>query len=137
MRSIKMTATVLVLAIVIVAGIYISRKGIAGATAAVDKAGMFSQRSSNPNLSARLIRFGQVAYDRGQYLEAKHFFQKAITADPSNATAWKKYNSAFLSLISEKVATDPVFLPDMKPQTGRPAASQPKSVKTAPAEDGC
>ncbi len=137
MKSIKMTAIVLVSAIVIVAGIYISRKGIAGATAAVEKAEICPKRTSDPNLSARLIRFGQVAYDRGQYMEAKHFFQKAVTADPSNATAWKKYNTAFLSLIAEKVATDPVFMPEMETQTGRPAASQPKSGKTAPADDGC
>lgn len=137
MKSVKMTAIVFVLAIAIVAGIYISRKGIAGATAAVEKAEICPKRISDPNLSARLIRFGQVAYDRGQYLEAKHFFQNAITIDPSNATAWKKYNSAFLSLISQKVATDPVFLPEMEAQTGRPAVSQPKSVKAAPAEDGC
>lgn len=137
MRSIKATAIILVLGIVIATGIYISRKGIADAAAAAENAGIYPQQTIDPNLSARLIRFGQVAYNRRQYLEAKHFFQKAIIADPSNATAWKKYNSALLSLISEKVASDPIFLPDMESQSGRPAASQPKPAKTAPADDGC
>ncbi len=88
-------------------------------------------------LCDRLIRFGQVAYDRGQFAEAKHFFQKAIMVYPSNVAAWKKYNMALLSLISAKVETDPAFLPELVPDTGSRPTKQQKDRTSSTQDDGC
>lgn len=86
----------------------------------------------------RLIRFGQTAYDRGQFAEAKHFFQKAITVYPAHAAAWKKYNMALLSLISAKVETDPAFLPDPPSDAVHSPLQGPKAIpQTDNQNDGC
>lgn len=89
-------------------------------------------------LAERLIRFGQTAYDRGEFNEAKNFFQKAITIYPANLAAWKKYNMALLSLISAKVETDPDFLPSPSPNSpGKPAQGPQTIPQTEASEDGC
>lgn len=78
-----------------------------------------------------------MAYDRGQYAEAKHFFQKAVMVYPSHLAAWKKYNMALLSLISSKVETDPAFLPELAPAGTSPAPQRKSSTAAGGQDDGC
>ena len=51
---------------------------------------------------AKMIRFGDEAYQRSRYLDAKEYFRKAIKADPSSTQAWKKYDLAVLYSLAEK-----------------------------------
>jgi len=51
----------------------------------------------------RMLRFGQEAYARGKYLDAKEFFRKAVQADPSSLKAWRYYDQAVLFGLAEKV----------------------------------
>jgi tetratricopeptide (TPR) repeat protein len=97
-----------------------------------------AERSApDPQFCERLIRFGQVAYNRGQFPEAKHFFQKAITVDPANSAAWRKYNMALLAIISARVEKDPGFLPQFSLQPGNSDAPPQNPSNTTEEDDGC
>lgn len=121
MKPIKAIAIVSVLASIISVAIYLSFNSQMESVAAVDSDDTTATEHQR-HLCERLIRFGQVAFERGQIAEAKHFFQKAIKVDPSHPAAWKKYNMAFLALISAKVETDPAFLPNFSTDAGASAA---------------
>ena len=56
-------------------------------------------------LCARMIRFGQEAYARGKYLDAKEYFRKAVKADPTSLKAPK------MGLYNRKIG----FAHDRKP----------------------
>jgi Tfp pilus assembly protein PilF len=43
-------------------------------------------------LCARMLRFGNEAYARGKYLDAKEYFRKAVKADPTSLKAWRYYD---------------------------------------------
>jgi hypothetical protein len=136
MKAIKLTLMVGLPALFFMAGIYVAgHYQLRSATAGP------APESASPardlELCQRLIRFGQVAYDRGQFLEAKHFFQKAIVVYPSHVAAWKKYNMALLSLISAKVETDPAFLPELAPATGAPPLPKQQPPASASEGGGC
>ena len=45
-------------------------------------------------LCAKMLRFGKQAYMRGQYLNAKEYFRKAVQADPASLVAWRYYDLA-------------------------------------------
>jgi Tfp pilus assembly protein PilF len=117
MKSIKAIAIIIVLAGLFSVALYITKNNQMASVAAVTPFQVDSEESNRP-LSDQLIRFGQVEFDRGQFTEAKHFFQKAIAVDPGYAAAWKKYNMALLAQISAKVQTDPGFLPEFSTDAG-------------------
>jgi hypothetical protein len=111
MKLFKAVVIVIVLAGIFSVFMYTTKNNQMVSVAAVGSSAGAQTEYDRP-LCERLIRFGQVAFDRGQLLEAKHFFQKAITVDPGYRLAWKKYNMALLALISDRVESDPGFLPD-------------------------
>jgi hypothetical protein len=141
MKSIKAAATIIVFAGIFSLAMYTIKSNQIASVASVGSPGV-SQTASDRSLCERLIRFGQVAFDRGQLVEAKHFFQKAITVDPGYTLAWKKYDMALLALISAKVETDPSFLPDFSSDTDITpnAPDQMPAGKTSTGkyeDDGC
>jgi Tfp pilus assembly protein PilF len=141
MKSIKAVATIIALAGVFSFAMYTIRSNQIVSVASVDSSGG-AQTAPDRQLCERLIRFGQVAFDRGQLVEAKHFFQKAISVDPGYNLAWKKYDMALLALISAKVETDPSFLPDFTSDANIPPneADQTPAGKTSTSkyeDDGC
>ena len=132
----KLLPMILIAAGALIAGIFVAQYfQLAPAAAHAPRATPSDQALQ---LCERLIRFGQTAYDRRQFGEAKHFFQQAITVYPAHAAAWKKYNMALLSLISAKVETDPAFLP-ASPSDALPSPSQGPKVtpQTDGQDDGC
>lgn len=65
-------------------------------------------------LCARMIRFGNEAYARGKYLDAKEYFRKAVKADPTSITAWRYYDQAVIFGLAEKVEKNAnLVLPDI------------------------
>jgi hypothetical protein len=53
-------------------------------------------------LCAKMLRFGEEAYSRGKYLDAKAYFRKAIQADPTSQKAWGYYDLAAIFALAEK-----------------------------------
>lgn len=136
MKSIKTVAIIIVLVSIFSATIYVSINNRMESEAAVSPSDAVSAEHDR-QLCERLIRFGQVAFGRGQFAEAKHFFQKAITVDPSHTLAWKKYNTALLALVFARVENDPGFLPEFSPDTGVSDAPPRMSTETSDDDDGC
>lgn len=136
MKSINAVAIISVLAIIVSAIMYLSINSRMDSVAAVGSSDA-AVTSHDQQLYDRLIRFGQVAFDRGQFAEAKHFFQKAITVDPGNTLAWKRYNMALIALISDRVQTDPGFLPEFSSGPGVSDTPRQMSTETADDDDGC
>lgn len=137
MKSIKAVAIILILASLFSVAMYITKNNHMASMAAVASS-QADPEEPDRALSDQLIRFGQVAFDRGQYTEAKHFFQKAIAVDPGHAAAWKKYNMALLAQISATVQADPGFLPEFSSGGGVPV--EPPRISTDAADDdddGC
>lgn len=65
-------------------------------------------------LCARMLRFGEEAYARGKYLDAKEYFRKAVKADPTSLTAWRYYDYAVIFGLAEKVEKNAnLVLPDV------------------------
>lgn len=137
MKSIKAVAIIIVLASLFSVAMYVTKNNQMASVAAVASSSV-DEEEPNRALCDQLIRFGQVAFDRGQYGEAKHFFQKAITVDPGHGAAWKKYNMALLAQISSKVQSDPGFLPEFSSDAG--VSVEPPQISPDTAEeddDGC
>ena len=65
-------------------------------------------------LCARMLRFGNEAYARGKYLDAKEYFRKAVKADPTSPKAWRYYDQAVIFGLAEKVEKNAnLTLPDV------------------------
>ncbi len=78
----------------------------------------FSQGPTNcppdKELCAKMLRFGKQSYERGKYLDAKEYFRKAVTADPTSITAWRYYDQAVIFGLAEKVEKNAnLVLPDV------------------------
>lgn len=136
MNSAKVSAAILVLVSLFAVAMHVT-KFDPNASMAVAEINRSDDVGPDRALSDRLIRFGQVAFDRGQFSEARHFFQKAIGVDPGHAGAWRKYNMALLAQISARVTADPGFLPDFSPGAGVSNAPPPVSSDTDDDDDGC
>jgi hypothetical protein len=123
-----LTATVFLLTIIFLPLTYVRAQDASASHA--DKA-----------LSARMLRFGQEAYARGKYLDAKEYFRRAIKADPASLMAWRYYDQAVIFGLAEKVEKNAnLVLPDVStrqevktglspaapPAPPEPAKSQPK-----------
>ena len=92
-------------------------------------------------LCARMLRFGNEAYARGKYLDAKEYFRKAIKADPTSLKAWRYYDQAVIFGLAEKVEKDAnLVLPDVssRQEAGRglSPAAPPISPKPAAGQKG-
>jgi tetratricopeptide (TPR) repeat protein len=95
-----------------------------------------SVRQADKALCARMLRFGQEAYARGKYLDAKEYFRKAVKADPSSLTAWRYYDQAVIFGLAEKVEKNAnLVLPDVSTRqetnTGLSPAAAPAPPKPA------
>ena len=100
---------------------------------------------------AKMIRFGKQAYQRGKYLDAKGYFRRAITADPSSSLAWRYYDMAVVFGLAEKVEKNAnLIAPDVSVRGetgyGKTVPSAPPPPKAGPAkketveeeeEEGC
>jgi hypothetical protein len=87
-------------------------------------------------LCDRMIRFGEEAYARGKYLDAKEFFRKAVKADPTSLKAWRYYDQAVIFGLAEKVEKNAnLVLPDVstrqETKTGLSPTAPPASPKPA------
>lgn len=70
--------------------------------------------SPDKELCARMLRFGNEAYARGKYLDAKEYFRKAVKADPASVEAWRYYDQAVIFALAEKVEKNAnLVLPDV------------------------
>ena len=57
-------------------------------------------------LCADMIRFGTQSYQRGEFLDAKEYFRRAVQADPGSDVAWKHYDLTVISALAEKLNKD-------------------------------
>ncbi len=108
-----------------------------------------SQQGVDKALCAKMIRYGQEAYQRGKYLDAKEYFRKAVQADPSSLAAWANYDQAVIFAIAEKVEKNAnLVMPDTSTRSEQQAAAPeakappPPTPKKAPAfkiveDEGC
>lgn len=91
-------------------------------------------------LCARMLRFGEEAYARGKYLDAKEYFRKAVKADPSSLKAWRYYDQAVIFGLAEKVEKNAnLVLPDVSSRqetsSGLSPAAPPEPPKPAKGQE--
>lgn len=68
--------------------------------------------TTDPALSARLIRFGEVEFKRGRYAAAKAYFWRAILADPTSKTAWQQYDMSVIFTMADTIQRYPGLIAD-------------------------
>nr|MBC8362764.1 hypothetical protein [Candidatus Desulfatibia profunda] len=90
-------------------------------------------------LCAKMLRFGQQAYVRGKYLDAKEYFRKAVQADPTSMNAWTYYDMTVVFALAEKVEKNSnLVLPDVSTRQEAAADSSsgapPAPPEAAPAQ---
>ena len=86
-----------------------------------------SKKGPEKAFCSKMIRYGQEAYQRGKYLDAKEYFRKAIQADSSSVAAWAYYDQAVIFALAEKVEKDAnLVMPDMSTRTEKPAVAPTK-----------
>ena len=83
-------------------------------------------------LCAKMLRFGKQAYVRGQYLNAKEYFRKAVQADPASLVAWRHYDLATVFALAEKVEQDASLIEPGISTRGEPAPGTPSAAPPAP-----
>jgi tetratricopeptide (TPR) repeat protein len=87
-------------------------------------------------LCARMLRFGQEAYARGKYLDAKEYFRKAVKADPTSLKAWRYYDQAVIFGLAEKVEKNAnLVLPDVSSRQEAGGRLSPSPPLAAPKPD--
>jgi tetratricopeptide (TPR) repeat protein len=96
-----------------------------------------AQESANcppdKELCTRMIRFGNEAYARGKYLDAKEYFRKAIKADPTSLKAWRYYDQAIIFALAEKVEKNAnLVLPDVSSRQEASGGLSPKAPPVPP-----
>ncbi len=88
-------------------------------------------------LCEKMLRFGIQSYQRGKYLDAKEYFRKAVTADPTSLKAWGFYDQAVIFGLAEKVEKNAnLVMPDVstRQETGSGVSLEtpPEAPKPAP-----
>jgi len=84
-------------------------------------------------LCARMLRFGQEAYARGKYLDAKEYFRKAVKADPTSLKAWRYYDQAVIFGLAEKVEKNAnLVLPDVSSRQEAGGGLSPAAPPVSP-----
>lgn len=58
---------------------------------------------TDKDLCAESLRYGQQAFDRGLYADAKQYFKQAVMADPTSATAWAYYDLCVMYDVADQV----------------------------------
>jgi len=91
-------------------------------------------------LCAKMLRFGQRAYQRGKYLNAKEYFRRAVKADPASLTAWRYYDQAVIFGLAEKVEKNAnLVLPDVstrqEAEADMPSEVPPAALEPAPEKE--
>ncbi len=87
-------------------------------------------------LCARMLRFGNEAYARGKYLDAKEYFRKAVKADPTSLKAWRYYDQAVIFGLAEKVEKNAnLVLPDVSSRQEADGRLSPSPPPTAQKPD--
>lgn len=92
---------------------------------------------NGPETCARLIRFGQSAFERSRYMDAKRFFRQAIVADPASTVAWRKYHMALLAVLAEKIEMNPAFLDDSADTVESPSGTTEAPAAGESDDGGC
>ena len=92
-------------------------------------------------LCAKMLRFGQEAYARGKYLDAKEYFRKAVQADSTSLVAWRFYDQSVIFGLAEKVEKNAnLVLPDVSTRqeagVSSPPAVSPVPPKTTTGKPG-
>jgi len=80
-------------------------------------------------LCTKMLRFGKQAYERGQYLDAKVYFRKAVQADPTSNKAWQHYDMATIFALAEKVEKNASLI---APDTSTRQTPVPGKTKVSP-----
>ncbi|MCB2186687.1 MAG: hypothetical protein KQJ78_09735 [Deltaproteobacteria bacterium] len=80
---------------------------------------------ADQELCAKNLRFGQEAFTRGKYREAKAYFRDAVKADPASIRAWSYYDLSVMYDVAQQVK--------MAGSVQVSDAPTPSSVPTAPA----
>lgn len=135
MKQVKIVSTITFLSIFVVSAVLVW-KNEAAQLSTVRCVHVAEEEGGGRQLCARLIRFGHVAFERGRYLEAKRFFQKAIVVDPSSGPAWRKYNMALIAALAEKAEMTPGFFGDTEASSSPPDATGGPSQEMAD-DGGC
>jgi len=91
-------------------------------------------------LCAKMLRFGKQSYERGKYLDAKEYFRKAVTADPTSLTAWQYYDQAVIFGLAEKVEKNAdLVMPDVSTRqesgAGVSLEAPPETQKPVPPKE--
>ncbi len=88
-------------------------------------------------LCAEMIRFGNQAYMRGKYLDAKEFFRKAVRADPASQKAWQHYDLAIIFALAEKTEKNTSLIaPDVSNREESGSIGIPLPPVTPPEKQG-
>ncbi len=101
--------------------------------------------STDAALSAKMLRFGKVEFDRGRYAAAKAYFWRAILADPTSRDAWRHYDMSVVSTLADTVQRFPAMLgaPDALLEDAAPQGMQglPGGLTPTPpsgrSDEGC
>ena len=115
MKKIKAIAIISALAIILSSVIYLSINSRMESAVAAQVSDTEESEYNRP-LCERLIRFGQVAYERGQIAEAKQNQPEPVAEEPAAAT----------QTVAEPVA-EPVAA---QPAAARPASSNQRRLRT-------
>jgi len=92
-----------------------------------------SKKGPDKAFCSKMIRYGQEAYQRGKYLDAKEYFRKALQADPSSVSAWAYYDQAVIFALAEKVEKDAnLVMPDTSTRSEQPAAASTVKIPPPP-----
>jgi tetratricopeptide (TPR) repeat protein len=83
-------------------------------------------------LCAKMLRFGEEAYSRGKYLDAKGYFRKAIQADPTSQKAWGYYDLAAIFALAEKAEQNAELIAPGVSMRQEGAASGKAQTESAP-----
>lgn len=59
----------------------------------------------DPELCAKMLRFGKENYHRGRMPEAKHYFREAVKADPTSEKAWAFYDLTVIKDLAYRAMT--------------------------------
>lgn len=104
------------------------------ATAEVEKPAV----GIDKKLCSEKLRFGQEAFARAKYQDAKAYFKEAVQADPSSARAWAFYDLSTFYALAEQVKNTGTVRSSSAPEPGSynlpPASGAPAPTQTPQAQ---
>jgi hypothetical protein len=96
---------------------------------------------SNKELCGLMIRKGKESFSRNRFSEAKDYFRRAVSADPSSQDAWSNYDLALIYSVAEQFRNHGTVVsstaPAPEPSTAQPpgkmeGTGEPPAAQTAP-----